>query len=195
VSYYQRHLPHYQPPDAILFVTWRLAGSLPPGLAMKSSAIQGGRAFVERDRVLDAAAFGPVWLNDSRVGRSVVEAFERGEREYGLYELLAYVVMSNHVHVVIRPFQKLSAITRWVKGSTARSANLILGRTGNSFWQDESYDHCIRNTQELNRVIHYVESNPVAAGLVLSAESWLWSSAGRRPAETPVPGRRSGRQR
>jgi len=52
-----------------------------------------------------------------------------------------------------------------------------LGPTGQPFWQYESYDHCIRSTLELNRVIRYVESNPLKAGLVASVEAWRWSSA------------------
>jgi putative transposase len=68
--------------------------------------------------------------------------------------------MPNHVHLVLHPFRKLPAITRWIKGSTARAANLLLGRTGQPFWQYESYDQCVRNTAELNRVIRYVERIP-----------------------------------
>jgi hypothetical protein len=43
----------------------------------------------------------------------------------------------------------MRAITRWVKGCTARRANLLLGRTGRAFWQDESYDHWVRKPEEL----------------------------------------------
>jgi hypothetical protein len=46
-----------------------------------------------------------------------------------------------------------------------------------TFWQDESYDHCVRDDDELERIIHYVEDNPVKAGLVASAASWEYSSA------------------
>jgi REP element-mobilizing transposase RayT len=63
-----------------------------------------------------------------------------GERERRFYDLPAYVVMPNHVHLLIRPLVPLPEITRWLKGSTARRANLVLGRTGQPFWQDESFD-------------------------------------------------------
>jgi putative transposase len=86
----------------------------------------------------------------------------------------------------MRPFRKLSQVTRWIKGSTARSANLLLGRTGRPFWQYESYDRCVRDTNELNRVIRYVERNPVAAGLASSIEDWPWSSAARKLAPKAV---------
>jgi putative transposase len=45
------------------------------------------------------------------------------------------------------------------------------------FWQDEFFDHWIRDQQDFERIVQYVEWNPVAAGLVECAEQWPWSSA------------------
>jgi hypothetical protein len=53
----------------------------------------------------------------------------------------------------------------------------VLGRSGQAFWQDESYDHWIRSARELEEIISYVEGNPVNAGLVSTEEQWPWSSA------------------
>jgi REP element-mobilizing transposase RayT len=72
---------------------------------------------------------------------------------------------------------------RWLKGSTARAANQLLGRTGQPFWQDESFDHYLRNLVELEHTIAYVEENPVSAGLVSFSKHWHWSSAGLQPSE------------
>lgn len=88
--------------------------------------------------------------------------------------------MPNHVHVLLRPLTSMPVITRWLKGSTARQANLILGRTGESFWQDESFDHCVRDEVELDRIVRYVEHNPVSAGLASNPRDWPWSSARSR---------------
>jgi REP element-mobilizing transposase RayT len=85
--------------------------------------------------------------------------------------------MPNHVHAVWEPHIPMPAIMRWLKGRTSRIANRVLGRSGQAFWQDESYDHWIRSASELDEVIKCVESNPVKAGLVSTAEQWLWSSA------------------
>jgi len=71
----------------------------------------------------------------------------------------------------------MPVITRWLKGSTARQANVILGRTGDAFWQDESFDHRVRDAVELDRIVHYVEHNPVSAGLAGNPRDWPWSSA------------------
>ena len=62
---------------------------------------------------------------------------------------------------------------------TARQANLLLGRTGETFWQAESYDHWVRDETEWDRIAAYIEDNPVKAGLVHCAEDYRWSSAGK----------------
>ncbi len=61
----------------------------------------------------------------------------------------------------------------------------ILGRGCAPFWQDESYDHLVRNDPEFARVQHYIEINPVTAGLVLLPEEFPWSSATRSAEHTP----------
>ena len=179
----RRRLPHWHPgisEGTYLFVTWRLAGSLPRGrftrgLAGGSACPTAGQAFVARDREMDRAAFGPVWLKDARIARVVADTLLYGESGRCFYQLRAWVIMPNHVHVLLLP--KTDVITRWVKGSTARQANLILGRTGAAFWQDESFDRRVRNDWELDRIIRYVEYNPVCAGLVGSPGDWTWFSA------------------
>ena len=64
-----------------------------------------------------------------------------------------------------------------MKWFTARKANQILRRTGQPFWQDESYDHWVRNRQERTKIINYIEMNPSKARLVKCPEDWPWSSA------------------
>ena len=104
-------------------------------------------------------------------------ALQHGETARQFYNLHAWVIMPNHVHVVLEPQVAMPGIMRWLKGRTARMANRILGRTGMQFWQEESFDHWVRSEEELRMVIEYVEGNPVKAGLVGSKEQWAWSSA------------------
>jgi putative transposase len=172
---YRRKLPHFHPDGAHLFVTWRLEGSLPVS-SSKVIYATPGQAFAAQDRAL-AQSRGPTWLTDTRVARRVVEAIRTGESPKRLYTLRAWVVMPNHVHVLILPRLALSPITHWIKGTTAREANLLLGRTGEPFWQHESYDHWVRNEKEFQRVVAYIERNPVSAGLAATPEDWPWSSA------------------
>jgi REP element-mobilizing transposase RayT len=167
LAYYERHLPHWQPEGAALFITWRLHGSLPQVREYSFAAF---------NRELDKAATGPRWLQDEQVAQCVVDALQYGERQLRLYELRAWVLMSNHVHILIEPAAKMPRITKAIKNYSAREANRILSRTG-AFWQDESYDHWVRDAKELEQVVMYIESNPVTAGLVESVDKWRWSSA------------------
>jgi REP element-mobilizing transposase RayT len=176
MSYHERHLPHWQPEAAALFVTWRLNGSLPRHVEILEGE-SAGKQFAAIDRVLDGAATGPRWLEDERVAKCVAETLLYGEHQLHLYRLRAWVLMSNHAHVLIYPEAPLSRITKAIKNFTARQANTILNRTGQPFWQDESYDHWVRTPQELEKIVHYIEANPVAAGLVSQPHDWRWSSA------------------
>lgn len=173
---YRRRMPHYQPDGAIYFLTWRLHGSLPAVAGILKSDPRPGHRFVLEDRELDRARFGPRWLQDTRIADFVAYAIKAGESERGFYTLHAWVVMPNHVHILITPKVPLTSITRWLKGSTARSANQILGLTGQPFWQEETFDRWIRNGLQL-RTIRYIEENPVTVGLASTAQQWRWSSA------------------
>jgi putative transposase len=183
--YYRRKLPHWVPDNSIIFITWRLAGSARHSSPEILTAQNTGRiAFAEQDRILDRTRKGPFWLRDARIAKVVENALQYGQHPGGLYTLYAWVIMPNHVNVVFEPKAPLPDIMRWLKGRTSRMANRILGRTGKPFWQDESYDHWIRSTQELDEVVAYVESNRVNAGLAKSAEQWLWTSARKMADDT-----------
>ncbi|MCK4339229.1 MAG: hypothetical protein KAW87_04495 [Candidatus Cloacimonetes bacterium] len=88
--------------------------------------------------------------------------------------------MSNHVHVILKPLiekrdtpYSLSLIMKDHKDFTAHEANIILHRKG-QFWLHENYDHCIRNRDELYRIIGYVLNNPVKAELVENYQEWKY---------------------
>lgn len=106
----------------------------------------------------------------------VVASLRRGVWP-GHYDLGAYAVMANHVHVLLLPKIAPSRLLQSLKGSTARQANLILGRTGQTFRQAESYDHWVREADEWQRIVAYIEENPVKAGLVQRSSDYRWSSA------------------
>ena len=161
-----------------MFLTWRLSGSLPVGFTqhLRKWSKEPGRQFLNADRMLDSSTTGPLWLKDPEIVGIVTRAIHQGE-ELGHYILRAYVVMPNHVHVLLEPIVSLSRLTNGIKGVSARRANLKLGRTGKPFWQDESFDHWIRNPGEYIRIKSYVENNPVKARLCAKPEDWEWSSA------------------
>jgi putative transposase len=182
-QYYRRNLPHWIPEDKAIFLTWRLHGSLPATLFRSLDCKKGltdGRRFVLADEELDRARFGPLWLKDPRIAESVVQALHHGESGLGFYALHEFVVMANHVHVLLTPKIELRRLTNGLKGVTAKVANQILRRPRKPFWQDESFDHWVRSSQEFARIGNYIEQNPVTAGLIANAEEWPWSSAYRR---------------
>jgi REP element-mobilizing transposase RayT len=195
MAFYQRNLPHWQPEGVSIFLTWRLYGSLPASL--KSTARSGcatktpqtkntaGRAFNLLDAVLDKATTGPLWLKDPRIAACVVGAIHRGQSVLGQYTLHSFVVMPNHVHLLITPSILIRRITNGLKGVTARDANCILGRKGKHFWQDESFDHWVRTSVGFNRIRSYIEGNPVSVGLASKPEDWPWSSAARSSSLSP----------
>jgi hypothetical protein len=112
--------------------------------------LASGAAFVWLDRQLDAMSQGPTYLRRPEIARVVIGAIHKGV-DLGHYHLGAYVVMSNHVHLLLRPVIEPSRLLKSLKGATAREANRLLGRTGEPFWQKKSYDHCVRNESELGK--------------------------------------------
>ena len=179
MPYYQRNLPHWLPTGRDLFVTWRLNGSLPVHMIehlRNKKFLTEGKRFREFDAHLDAHAFGPVWLKKPEIADLVIAALKRVEEER-LCRLHEYVVMPNHVHALLTAIAALERLTFLIKGRAARQANIFLGRTGKPFWQNESFDHWIRNAAEFERVQHYIHKNPVKAGLAASPSEWPWSSA------------------
>jgi putative transposase len=174
---YRRNLPHWLPRHRSVFVTWRLKGTLP----RSSTPVVDGVTFRNADRELDKAATGPAWPYDSRIAEAVCRRIEAAT-ERGLCDLHAYVVMPNHVHMLITPAHPLAFVTKWIKGGTAREAHRVPGRRGEPFWQDESFDHWARNAAEFEKIRQYVLLNPVRAGLAAAPDLWPYFSAARAQA-------------
>ena len=173
---YRRRLPHQYPEGKWLFVTWHLHGSLPHAKYPPPHKLSSGAAFVWMDKYLDSTQTGPRYLAQESLARVVVASLRRGV-VLGHSELGAYAILANHVHVLLLPKILPARLLQSLKGSTARQANVILGRSGEMFWQAESYDHWVRNEEERQRIIAYIEENPVKAGLVQRASDYRWSSA------------------
>src|SRR5688572_11832827 len=97
-DFFRRNLPHYHPNDRPYFLTFRLAGSLPKDDVRLAELLRQGK-FREYDRMLDHMQSGPHHLRDSRIAALVQESIHhRDEKQYQLH---AYTLMSNHVHMVV----------------------------------------------------------------------------------------------
>lgn len=99
------------------------------------------------------------------------------------YKLLAWVIMPNHVHLVLRVLAPwtLSRIIQDIKRFSASRINKLAGCRG-SIWQRDYFDRYIRNEQHLFEAVMYVHNNPVMAGLVDNPNDRYYSSARRVPA-------------
>ena len=115
--------------------------------------------------------------HESRVSRSLLAAYGAVMAMVVVIGAVAIWTFIEKQSLVINP-EPLPKITKSLKGITAKRANSILGLTGKPFWQEESYDHLVRNETEFDRIRDYIERNPVRAGLVREARQYRWSSAG-----------------
>lgn len=209
----RRNLPHWFVPNAWHFVTYRIAGTIPAAVLHQmretrdlqwqqkkaaGNATPSGRTllhkqfFASYDRYLDFDSKVD-WLRNPRVAAMI-----RGNLYHhcgAKYDLLAYCIMPNHVHVLLRVLPEkespiddgfsdetadgngpLAGIMHSLKSYTANEANKILNRTG-QFWQHESFDHWVRDEGELERIVNYIAWNPVKANLVVKPHHWPFGSA------------------
>jgi len=184
------YLPHWTREGATYAVTFRLADSLPRNVLeawlrerddIVATACQMNRPLSrsEEDRLRELhserveayldAGHGKCWMKEARVAKVVADALKHfdGDR----YELVAWAIMPNHVHAVLRPREgrDLPSILHSWKSFTAKEANRVLGRTG-QFWQEEYYDHLIRDQQDFAHAVRYTLENPEKSGL----KNWKW---------------------
>ena len=103
MQHYERRLPHWDTVYQPLFVTFRLHGSLPAHRPFPPVSLgHSGKAFVAMDRLLDRGTTGPLHLCRPDIAELVVTASPEGDRKLHRYELHAYVVMPNHVHLLFK---------------------------------------------------------------------------------------------
>ena len=172
------YLPHCDKSNLVQFVTIRLVDSFPASRRGAWEHLLKIEDVRERRKELESyldRGVGECWLRDARIAACVEESIWFHHNQS--YELLAWCVMPNHVHVLVHvwdwPLAKM--IQNW-KSITAIRANRILGRSG-SFWQREYWDTFMRSEEQEKKAIHYIDSNPVKAKLSRTDEDWPFSSA------------------
>ncbi len=205
-TYFHNRRPHVVPIGATFFITFRLGDSLPrhivrelekemnanikilektrpPGYK-KLIAQQKQIFFKNYEHQLDHKPFGECYLKIPAIAKIIIDKLFELDGEK--YELLAYCIMPNHVHLLIdssiqlnnendflkeidsENYTQLFQIMKLIKGNTAFYSNKHLNRKG-KFWQKDSFDHFIRNEKSFWNIVNYILNNPVAAGLV---EKW-----------------------
>ena len=173
------HLPHCDQPTLVQSVNFRLSDSLPRvalqklehELAQLSHDQQDGERRQRLEALLDAGS-GECLLARPECAEIVAEVlrYEQG------YELAAWVIMPNHVHALVHVEQPLERIVQAWKSISSHKLNRLLGRKG-SRWQTDYWDRYMRDEEHFLATVHYIEQNPVTAGLVGTAAHWQWSSA------------------
>ena len=172
------YLPHFDLPDLVQFINYRLDDAMPANLRHEWAALLEIDDELKRrtkiENYLDRGC-GSCLLRDPRAAAVVEENWLHCDGKD--YRLLAWVVMPNHVHLIVEIWQtpQSELIQNW-KGFSARRINRALGRRG-KLWQDDYWDRYIRDEAHYRKVVHYIEWNPVKAGLVKTPEQWPFSSA------------------
>ena len=178
----RRNLPHWEQEGATYFVTFRLADAVPAEVAKQwreeleawrkfhpepwddvTNAEYRRRFLQTREDWLDQG-HGSCLLREERAARIVADALSHFDDDR--YHLDSFVVMPNHVHVVVQPMpgQSLKAIVRSWKSYTAREINKTSGASG-SVWMQESFDRIVRDWNALVRCRDYIARNPEKAQL------------------------------
>lgn len=179
--YSRGYLPHFDGGEITQFITYRLADSLPVSVLNNNKSLLEQEVISEIefhkkiDRYLDNGV-GATYLKYALVAEVVEENLLRfdGER----YRLLHWVIMANHVHVLLtpNPSVSLASIMHSMKSFTANRANKILGRTG-KFWSTEYFDRYIRDYSHFENTVAYIHNNPVKAGLCNNGSDWRFGCA------------------
>jgi REP element-mobilizing transposase RayT len=185
---WRRHLPHWEQSGCTYFVTFRTADSIP---AEKLNQWKSERDEFERNhpkpwsdvewRVYRAEfldrierwsdrGYGECLLRRPQLRRIVSDALEcfneRPESRSSRYQLGDWVIMPNHVHLLVRPLPPwaLGQLIHSWKSFTAKAINKAIGGSG-AFWLDERFDHLVRHSASLEKYAAYITNNPVKAGL------------------------------
>ena len=178
ISKTSHNLPHWQQGDVWIFATWRLADSVPsekikiwkdhheawlrhhPKPWDDATAKEHQHRFVEPFETWLDQGVGECQLRDPENRKIVEDAFNffNGQR----YDLGAFVIMPNHVHILFRPIagHEISAIIHSWKRHTAKLINKRESRTGKPFWQSDYFDRLIRSQEHFQFVADYIRKNP-----------------------------------
>jgi REP-associated tyrosine transposase len=102
-------------------------------------------------------------------------------RDAGHYLLHSFVLMPDHLHVLLTPGDSISLerAVQFIKGGSSRRITQQLNFR-QSIWQRGYTDHRIRDAQDYETHCRYIEANPVRAGLVGSAREYSWSSTSKQ---------------
>ena len=203
------YLPHFESSEATQHVTFHLADSLPQTVLLRLEAemktLPAEKRDVERRKRVEAwidAGHGSCALRKPDIADMVQDSLLTFDSER--YRLLAWVVMPNHVHVLFQPIKGWTVakiVAAWKKFTARKIRDDRRQEKSHSgewrsrdngegpsarVWHREYWDRFIRDERHFEQAVEYIHLNPVKAGLVVTPESWRWSSAFPGNANLPI---------
>jgi len=155
------HLPHIDSTEYYQFVTFRTHDSLDEFIQKYNldSTLSNKEKQLKIDEYLDNSSSGAYLQNE------VFDYLYRFllAQDAKLYDLVAFAIMNNHVHILFKPLESLSMVMKKIKGASAKRINELLGKSGR-FWSDDYYDKAIRDERHFWVVYEYIRNNPLKLG-------------------------------
>ncbi|NCD34492.1 MAG: transposase [Spartobacteria bacterium] len=201
LGWYKRNLPHCDYPGTLQMISYHLADSLPAqAIERMETELQSlppekrSTQFRKKCEAWLDAGHGSCVLRKPSIAKLIIENWKHYEGSR--YRLIAYVVMPNHVHVLIHAHEgyALGKIVQAWKGYTGRmiakqlsgSADRLVGSSNSNadqtvgapaqIWHREYWDRFIRNEQHYQSAIAYIRNNPVTAKLVAQSSDWPYAT-------------------
>ncbi|PKG39269.1 transposase [Psychromonas sp. Urea-02u-13] len=151
------HLAHIDDLNSYQFITFRTQASTDDFISRLPSEKQDNQQFqLASDEHLDLSPKGSYLSGD--ILRYLVTQFKNANKID--YELTAFAIMPNHVHLLLKPIIRLPLLMQKLKGNSARDINKLLSLTG-QFWAHSYYDRAIRSQKHFDVTYQYIKNNPI----------------------------------
>lgn len=150
------HLHHIDLSNHYQFITFRTHDSIDSYLdKILSKPISERKKQQEIDNYLDQSTNGTYLTN--YVLNFLYDFFIKKDND--VFDLIAFCIMPNHVHLLIKPLKAVPHVMKILKGGSAFEINKILDRKG-KFWSAYYFDKLIRDENHFNLVYRYIKNNP-----------------------------------
>jgi len=151
------HLPHIDVQGVYQFITFRTAASTDPYLLqLYGQTRNNSEKQMAIDVHLDLSDKGAYFYADTL--RFMFDFLI--EQQADLYALVCFAIMPNHIHLLMKPKERLATVMQKIKGKSAREINKRLNRSG-KFWAKDYYDKGIRDERHFRVVYEYIRNNPL----------------------------------
>ena len=181
--YHHHRKAHFDEANIVQSVNFRLGDAIPRYVleearaAYSSTGVPRRRAHIHTklERFADRG-LGAAILGNRDVARILENELKHSNGKQ--YELLAWCIMPNHVHVCFQQYSghRLATILQGWKGRSSRLINSATGAVG-PLWEPDYWDRSVRTAESLRRAVDYIHNNPVSARLCRRIEDWPFSSA------------------